>query len=109
MKRRKGFPYKSGQAIEIFTDYQTCKLSEGLGRLISFVSDGLPFILEETPRSNDQIVYCYQTWVVAFGNFTCKRKIRYIKGYGDYSSLDLDLLSPVEKDVFIKVNGKSVF
>ena len=107
--RKTRFPFKEGDYIEIFTDYQTCEVSEGKGKLIGFISEGLPFILQEIGKSAKQIVYSYQTWLVEFGNFRTKRKIRYIKGFGDYSSLDGEPLTTMYKDVFLSVNGKQVF
>jgi hypothetical protein len=108
MKRNK-FPYKKGSSIEIFTDYQTCERFEGMGRLLKLVSNGLPFILEEVRHSAEQIVYCYQLWLVDINGFRTHRKIRYVQGVGELASLSLERAGQLPKDSFIKVNNKEVF
>jgi hypothetical protein len=108
MKKNK-FPYRKGSIIEIFIDYQTCRVYEGMGRLLKLVSNGLPFILEETKKSDEQIVYSYQVWLVDIDGFRTHRKIRYVRGIGDYASLSEERVSPLPKDKFIKINNKEVY
>ncbi len=108
MKRNK-FPYKKGSNIEIYVDYQTCRNFEGMGRLLKLVSNGLPFILDEARKSDEQIVYSYQVWLVDIDGFRTHRKIRFVRGIGDYASLSEERASPLPKDRFLSVNKKEVF
>lgn len=108
MKRNK-FPYKKGSIIEVYVDHQTCREIEGMGRLLKFISHGLPFILEETRRHQDQIVFSYQVWLVDMNGFRTHRKIRYVKGIGNYSSMSEEPHEKLPKDSFLSVNNKQVF
>lgn len=54
-----GFPYKKGDIIPIYDDWETQNNIIGTAKLVSFVRHGRSFILEDTYPESDQIVYNY--------------------------------------------------
>lgn len=54
------FPYKEGDTVPLFKDYQKELEYIGAAKLVSFHGFGRSFILEEVMPETDQKVYSYQ-------------------------------------------------
>lgn len=54
-----GFPYKEGDVIPIYEDWETQDKIIGTAKLVSFIQHGRSFILEDIYPETDQIVYNY--------------------------------------------------
>lgn len=50
-------PYKEGQKVKIYTNWQELKDFECEGILLERISEGSTFIIEETFNEKDQIFY----------------------------------------------------
>lgn len=86
--------YKVGDEVDLYLDYQNNGLCIGKGRLVEFISIGLPFLLEDNPITKKlNKVYVAETWVVEIINstmyskgFTKEFKIRVLHGIGPTDS-----------------------
>lgn len=59
-----GFPFKVGDEIPIYNNWETQDKIIGTARLVQFVRHGRSFILEDTYPESDQIVYNYDEWSI---------------------------------------------
>ena len=113
------FPYKEGDIITIFSDWENEELELGPAQLVQFVQQGRSFILEDTYPESEQVVYNWQEWEVRLqdnelNSWTERRKIRYIDTVGiansaDDSDYDPETDPKLPKDKFIIFNDKEVF
>lgn len=106
------FPYKQGDIVEIFEDYQQNLNSLGEVKLLKFENHGRTFILEEIMPETEQIVYSYQVWTVQKEGNNFKHKIRYIDTIGIANSEDDETDSDsknLPKDSFLMINDKEIF
>lgn len=112
------FPYKEGDLVEIFSDYENNLVSKGTAKLVKFNKLGRSFILEETMPESEQIVHNYQEWLVEWpmpDKFTkmSVEKIRFVDTIGIANSAveeDYDAeLEKLPKDTFITIHGIEVY
>lgn len=99
--------------VSIYEDWQNQTGRKEEGELLEYISTGLPFILSEAPTELQQTVYCYQLWKVLVNKERVVKKIPYIYTTGiptrqSYSHKER-LTSELEKDSFLRWNGKEIF
>ena len=120
MKRE--FPYKPGDEITIYADWENERLPIGTAKLVSFHRQGRTFILEDMYPEDTQIVYNWQEWLVLLPPINLlidswrKRicKIRYIDTIGISNSEDDDYYTKEEldkmvKDSFLEFSGIQIY
>jgi hypothetical protein len=115
-----GFPYKEGDIVPIYNNWELQDKITGTAKLVSFIRHGRSFILEDTYPESDQIVYNYEEWAVEWPpKYLLKdritfEKIRFVDTIGIANSTDDEDYDPesdpkLPKDSFITVNGISCF
>jgi len=116
-----GFPFKEGDEIPIYKDWESQDEIIGTAKLVRFIRHGRSFILEDTYPEQDQIVYNYDEWRVelpcAALNQVGKKislKIRFIDTIGLSNSADDEDYDPEQdprlpKDSFLTINGISCY
>jgi len=112
------FPYKEGDIITIYDDYEHNSKVLGTAKLIKLINLGRSFILEDMYPEDTQLVYNYQEWLVEWPmpkghTKRSKHKIRYLDTIGIANSAEDnpkdDELELLPKDTFIKINGIEVY
>ena len=107
------FPYKKGDLVTIYEDWQNNVTPLGAARLIRKYKSGCTFILTEMLPESSQIVYSYQEWVVEGENIPRVVKIRYLHNIGlTPSTIDKDpedYNNRLTKDSFIIINGIEIY
>lgn len=110
------FPYKEGEWVIIYEDWQNEVNPLGIARLIRKYKSGYTFILKEMMPESSQIVYNYESWIVELEDGRESIiKIRYVERIGitpahlypEEDEGDVALRSLV--DSFIVINGKEIF
>lgn len=88
------FPYKEGDIVEIYKDYQTCNTKIGTARLVKPHKLGRSFILKEMMPEKFQKTYSYQEWYIDWVdnplNYLSNKpyKIRFLESIGIVNSAD---------------------
>jgi hypothetical protein len=107
------FPYKKGDTVTIYKDWQNNTDPIGAARLVRKYKTGCTFILTEMLPESSQIVYNYEEWIVEGENIPTIVKIRYLHNIGlTPSAIDEDpeeYKNTLYKDTFIIINGIEVF
>lgn len=67
------FPYKPGDEITIYADWENEKSPIGTAKLVSFHRQGRTFILEDMYPEDTQIVYNWQEWIIESKGLLKKR------------------------------------
>lgn len=106
------FPYKKGDTITLYKDYQTKGVVKGAAELVRFHKFGRSFILEEMMPETEQLVYNYQEWITTLDDKP--HKISYLETIGITNSAsdeeyDDDFNSKLIEDRFIEINGVQCF
>lgn len=104
------FPYKEGDEVSLFKDYQTEEECLGTAKLIKFVRFGRSFILEDMMPEHTQVVYSFQEWLTSMSDKPYK--IRFIEAIGITNSADDDteiIDEKLLKDSFIIWDGKEIY
>ena len=66
------FPFKEGDKITIYDDWENEKSPIGTAKLVSRERFGRSFILEEMMPETTQIVYNYEEWLVEWPMEGCE-------------------------------------
>lgn len=106
------FPYKEGDTLMIYDDWENELLPLGTATLIEQVSVGRSFILSEIMPESSQIVYNYETWLVDLNGTKQKRKIRFVDTIGIANSADDEINDEIDKlfkDSFLEINGIQIY
>lgn len=107
------FPYKEGDVITIYDDWEKEELPIGAATLIKHISVGRSFILQEVMPERLQEVYNFETWLVQLGDKQEIRKIRYLDSVGIANSADDQEISEeqeqLSKDSFLTFNGVQIY
>lgn len=109
---KKDFPYKEGDTVLLYLDYQNERGLIGAAELVKFHRFGRSFILVETMPESEQEVYNYQEWITTHSDKPYK--IRFLECIGLTNSSDDDEYFTEEEeckiiDSFIEVNGIQCF
>lgn len=123
-----GFPYKEGDIIPIYSNWESQDKIIGTAKLVKFIRHGRSFILEDTYPEGEQVVYNYDEWLVhwptegceglnwkkCFDEYETIEKIRFVDTVGLTNSADDEDYDPesdpkLPKDSFIQINGISCF
>jgi len=121
------FPYKTGDSVKIFRDWENQKKFIGTAKLVERKRFGRSFILKEAVESK-QPVYNYEEWIVEWPHTPNPNvvfewnpspvhtieKIRYLDCIGITNSEDDDEYDDINDskliiDSFIVINDKQVF
>lgn len=121
------FPYKPGDIITIYADWEKEESPIGTARLVSLHKQGRTFILEDTYPEESQVVYNYQEWkisdIIPLGKtvpaalaesyFYNTYKVRYVDTIGIANSADDEESETEQKnlpiDSFIEIFGIQIY
>lgn len=111
------FPYKSGDSITIYKDFENNKDPIGTAELVKLHALGRSFILKDDPTEKGQETFNYETWIVKWPtNNLTKQNIRYLDTVGIANSAPDDedreweqKISLLPKDKFLMVEGIEIY
>ncbi len=97
----------------VFNDEQ-CSEIIGQAKLIKLIKKGLPVILDGSSTERKQIVYRFDKYKVEFvdgtiSNASGEYYVRVVDSIGRFSNKDKEEIPYLEKDKFLKVNGKEIY
>lgn len=108
------FPYKAGDIVPYYVDWETQTTEEGTAQLLRFVTQGRSFILEDVYPEVEQEVFNYQTWVVLKDDKEILYNVRYLDTLGISNSAtdeenDDKIFNQLPKDSFLEFNGIQIY